>query len=147
MLSHISCVRLSVTTWTVAHQSPLCMGFSRQEYCNGLPCPSPGDLPNLGIEPGSPTLQADSLATKLQGKIYKGVLALPKRCSTQLGLPEAHRSGWSQVSQGCSLRINSVQFSHSVMSDSLQSHGLQHARPPCPSPTPRAYSNSCLSSR
>ena len=41
----------------------------------------------------------------------------------------------------------SVQFSHSVMSDSLQPHGLQHARPPCPSPTPRAYSNACPLSR
>ena len=40
---------------------PLPMGFSRQEYCSGLPCPSPGDLPDLGIEPMSPTLQADSL--------------------------------------------------------------------------------------
>ena len=107
----VSRVQLSVTTWTVAHQAPLSMGFSRQEYWSGLPCPSPGDLPNPGIEPGSPTLQADSLPTKLQGKIYKGMLALPKRCSTQLGLPEAHRSGWTQVSQGCSLKdkFSSVQ--------------------------------------
>ena len=44
------------------------MGFSRQEYWNGLPFPSPGDLPNLGIEPRSPPLQADSLLTKLRGK-------------------------------------------------------------------------------
>ena len=42
---------------------------------------------------------------------------------------------------------HSVQFSHSVVSDSLRPHGLQHARPPCPSPTPRAHSNSCPSSR
>ena len=50
-----------MTPWTVACQSPLSMEFSRQEYWSGLPFPSPGDLPNPGIEPGSPTLQADSL--------------------------------------------------------------------------------------
>ena len=47
--------------WPVAYQAPPSMGFSRQECCSGLPFPSPGDLPNPGIEPGSPTLQADSL--------------------------------------------------------------------------------------
>ena len=47
-------VRLFATPWTVAHQAPLPMGFSRQEYWSGLPFPSPGDLPNPGIEPGSP---------------------------------------------------------------------------------------------
>ena len=57
-----------VTPWTVALQVPLSMGFSRQEYWSGLPFPSPGDLPNLGIRPGSPALQADSLPTELQGK-------------------------------------------------------------------------------
>ena len=49
------------TTWTVAHQAPLSIGFSRQEYWSGLPFPSPGDLPNPGINPTSPTLQVDSL--------------------------------------------------------------------------------------
>ena len=44
------------TPWTVAHQAPLSMGFSRQEYWSGLPCPPPGDLPNPGIEPRSPEL-------------------------------------------------------------------------------------------
>ena len=47
--------------WTVAHQAPPSMGFSRQEYWSGLPFPSPGDLPDPGIEPRSPTLQADAL--------------------------------------------------------------------------------------
>ena len=47
----------------------------------------------------------------------------------------------------CSVQFSSVQFSHSVVSDSLRPHELQHARPPCPSPTPRVYSNSCPSSR
>ena len=57
-----------VTPWTVACQAPLSMGFSRQEYWSRLPFPSPGDLPNPGIEPGSPALQADSLPNELQGK-------------------------------------------------------------------------------
>ena len=50
---------------TVAHQVPLSMGFSRQEYWSGLPFPFPGDLPDPGIKPGSPTLQADSLPSEL----------------------------------------------------------------------------------
>ena len=50
-----------MTPWTVAHQAPLFMGFSRQEYWSGLPFPSPGDLPDPGIEPVSPALQAISL--------------------------------------------------------------------------------------
>ena len=48
--------------WTVPHQAPLSIGFSKQEYWSGLPFPSPGDLPNPGIEPASSALQADSLA-------------------------------------------------------------------------------------
>ena len=51
MLSHFSRVQLFVTLWTVAHQAPQSMEFSRQEHWSGLPFPSPGDLPNLGIEP------------------------------------------------------------------------------------------------
>ena len=50
-LSCFSCVQLVVTPWTVARQAPLSMEFSRQEYWNGLPFPSPGDLPDLGIKP------------------------------------------------------------------------------------------------
>ena len=61
MLSHFSHVRLFVTPWTVARQIPLSMGFSRQEYCSGLPFPSPRDIPDPKIKPWSLTLQADSL--------------------------------------------------------------------------------------
>ena len=64
-LSH---VRLFVTQWTIACQAPPSMGFSRQEHWSGLPFPSPGDLPNKRIEPGSPAFQADSLPTGLWGK-------------------------------------------------------------------------------
>ena len=67
----LSCVQLFAIPWTVAHQAPLSMGFSRQEYWTGLPFPSPGDRPDpgiKGIEPGSPAVQADSLATEPPGK-------------------------------------------------------------------------------
>ena len=65
LLSH---VRLFVTPWTVACQAPLSMGFSRQKYWSGLPFPSPGDLPDPGIKPGSPALQADALLSEPTGK-------------------------------------------------------------------------------
>ena len=61
-------VQLFTTSWTVAHQAPLSIEFSRQEYWSGLPFPSPGDLPNLGTELGSPALQADSLPSEPPGK-------------------------------------------------------------------------------
>ena len=60
----------SVIPWTVACQAPLSMDFSRQEYLSGLPFLPPGDLPDPGIKTGSPALQADSLPTKLLGKLY-----------------------------------------------------------------------------
>ena len=68
LLKSLSRVRLFVTPWTVAYQAPLSMGFSRQEYWSGLPFPSPGDLPNPGIEPGFPTLEADALTSEPPGK-------------------------------------------------------------------------------
>ena len=65
------CVRLFVTPWTVAHQAPLSMGFPRQEYWSGLPCPPPGDLPNPGIRPVCPALQADSLLIGHWGSLHQ----------------------------------------------------------------------------
>ena len=62
-----SCVLLLVIPWTAACPTPLSMEFSRQEYWNGLPFPSPGDLPNLGIKPRSPALSADSFPGEPQG--------------------------------------------------------------------------------
>ena len=91
-------------------RASLSMEFSRPKYWSGLLFPSPGDLPDLGIKPGFPILQADFLPSETPGK--------------------------PQI-------ISSVQFSHSVMSHSLWPHGLQHTRPPYPSPTPGVYSNSC----
>ena len=60
----LSRVRLFATPWTVTYQASLSMGFSRQEYWSGLPFPSPGDLPDPGIEPRSPALEADALTSE-----------------------------------------------------------------------------------
>ena len=65
LLSH---VQLFVIPWTVAYQAPPSMEFSRQEYWSGLPIPSPGDIPDPGIEPRSPALQADTLPSEPPGK-------------------------------------------------------------------------------
>ena len=59
---------LFATPWTVAYQTPLSMGFSRQECWSGLPFPSPEDLPDPGIEPGAPALQANALPSEPPGK-------------------------------------------------------------------------------
>ena len=102
------------------------LGFSRQEHWSGLPFPSPGDLPNPRIQlvsPDVPALQVDSLPLSHRGRpgirLYKTYKQKQKDSS-----------------------FCSVQFSRSVVSDSLQPHGLQHARPACPSPTPGVGSNS-----
>ena len=83
-MKSLSRVQLFVIPWTVVYQASLSMGFSRPEYWSGLPFPSPGDLPDLGIELMSPALQADALPSEPPGKPF-----------------------------------NSVQYSHSVISDSL----------------------------
>ena len=80
----LSRVRLSATPWTVAHQAPRSMGFSRQEYWRGLPFPSPGDLPNPGIESGSPALLTDTLPSEPLGKPFN---------SSVLPFIECHRNG------------------------------------------------------
>ena len=66
-MKSLSRVQLFVTPWTVAYQAPLSMGFSRQECWSGLPFPSPGDLPDPGIKPGSSALQADALPSEPPG--------------------------------------------------------------------------------
>ena len=66
----LSRVQLSETPWTVAYQASPSMGFCRQEYWSGLPFPSPGDLPNPGIEPRYPTLEADTLTSEPPGKAF-----------------------------------------------------------------------------
>ena len=65
----LSCIGLFATSQTVAYQAPPFVGFSRQKYWSGLPFPSPGDLPDPGIEPMSAALQADVLPTESPGKL------------------------------------------------------------------------------
>ena len=67
-MKSLSCVQLFATPWIITYQAPPSMGFSRQEYQNGLPFPSPGDLPDPGIESRSPALQADALPSEPPGK-------------------------------------------------------------------------------
>ena len=82
----LSRVRLCVTLWTVAYQTPPSMGFSRQEYWSGLPFPSPGDLPEPGIETKSPELQADALPSEPPGKpIQTYTCPMNKNCCNQAG--------------------------------------------------------------
>ena len=74
MLSHFSRIQLFATPWTVARQAPLSMGFSREEYWSGLLCPPPGDLPNPGMEPASPSpaLAGGFFTTEPSGKPSRG---------------------------------------------------------------------------
>ena len=81
MLSRFSCVQLFAMPWTAACQAPLSMGFSRQAFWRGLPCPPPGDLPSPGIESGSPALQADSLPSEPLGKPVVGIKETAKGLS------------------------------------------------------------------
>ena len=66
----LSPVQLFAAPWTVAHQAPPSVGFSRQEYWSGLPFPSPGDLPDTGIKPRSPSFQAGALTSEPPGKPF-----------------------------------------------------------------------------
>ena len=97
-----SCPTL-VTPWTVARQAALSMGFSRQEYWSGLPCPPPGDLPNPGIKAGSPALLAESLLTELQGKItlyrVSGLVKTDKpywTSESDKSISQVHQRNWAK---------------------------------------------------
>ena len=127
----LSCVRLFVTLWTVAHYTPLSVEFSRQEHWSGLPFPSAGDLPDPGIEPRSSALQADSLLSESPGK--------PIHTHTNT---HTHTHIYTYIQTHIHTQIRLDQISRSVMSDSLRPHESQHARPPCPSPTPGVHSDS-----
>ena len=130
-------------------------GFSSQEYWSVLPCPSPGGLLSPGIEPRSFTLKVDCLTSKPPGKpMNTGVGSL----SLLQGIFPTQESNrdvlhcrqilYQLIYQGSTYcYFSSVQFSHSVVSDSLRPHESQPARPPCPSPAPRVHSNSRPSSQ
>ena len=79
-MNSLSRVQLFVTPWTVAYQALPSMGFSRHEYWSGLPFPSPGGLPDPGIEPGSPALRADTLPSAPAGKSIQGVVIVTIKC-------------------------------------------------------------------
>ena len=106
-----SCVRLFMTPWTVTRQA-LSMGFPRQEYCSGLPCPSPGDLPHRGIKPVPPALQADSLPLGHLGSLSETQTCKHKLNSLHIKARknESHTprggscQGYSELSLGCSER-------------------------------------------
>ena len=120
-LCALSSLHFSVYFFLVLMVTIQSMEFSRTEYWSKQLFPSPGDLPNPGNELGSPALREDSLPTELSGK--------PRWLLKQLKMT-SERDDFS-----------------SVVSDYLQPHELQHARPPCLSPTPGVYSNSCPSSQ
>ena len=116
-----SCLALS-DPWTVAGQAPLSMGFSRHECWSGLPCPPPGDLPYPGI--------------KLTSLLYWHAGFLPLASPGKLKTTIWPRNPTTEP-------VPLLLFSHYVIPDFSWPHGLQHARPPCPSPSPRVCPSSC----
>ena len=77
-MKSLSHAQLFATLWAVAYQAPPSMGFSRQEYWSGLPFPSPRDLPDPGVEPGSPALQADTLTSEPPHRNIEILLSVDK---------------------------------------------------------------------
>ena len=159
-LSH---VQLLATPWTAAYQAPLSMGFSRQEYWSRVPLPSlvnPSSLllvlyhhfssEDLHFLSTAPILQNFDCICLIFYILY--LISGPQSPSGKVTHLFGETDWWdswckavfSRLSQVILLSFSSFQFSHSVMSDSLWSHGLQHARGlSCPSPTPWVYPNSC----
>ena len=102
-MKSLSHVWLFVTTWTSAYQASPSMGFSRQEYWSGSSFPSPGDLPNPGIEPGSPALQADALPSEPPGKPNKRERCSQRQTAGQIAwLSSSATSAIGQKSQNTS---------------------------------------------
>ena len=117
MLSRFTHVRLFVTPQTAAHQAPLSMRFSRQEYWNGLPCPPPGDLPDPRMEPTSlrsPALAGEFFTTSTTWEALQG------------------SGSQSVVPRLVALAHEELVLSHSVVSNSLRHHRLQPTRLLCP---------------
>ena len=124
---------LFATPWTVAHRTPLSMGFPRQEYWSGLPFPSPGDLPDPGIEPESPTFAGEFFTTESYGKSLSPpsdqIRSVAQSCPTLCdpmnrstpGLPVLH-----QLPEITQTHVHRV-------SDAIQpSHPLSSPSPPAP---------------
>ena len=97
-MKYLSCVQLFGTPWTVAHQAPQPVGFSSQEYWSGLPFPSPGALPDPGIELGSPSLQADVLPAGKASAYNPGAGGLIPRLGSRIEDPGGLQSmGYIQM--------------------------------------------------
>ena len=96
----LSCVRLFVTSWTVAHQAPPSMEFSRQEYWRGLPFPSPGDLPHPGVEPGSPAswVQFSSVQSLSRVRLFATPWTVTPQAPLSMGLFQARILEWVAIS-------------------------------------------------
>ena len=160
LLSH---VRLFVNPWTVAYQAAPSMGFSRQESWSGVPFPSPGDLPNPGIEPRSPALQADTLPSEPPGKPsrqdffflnFKLEYIVDLQCCVRFRCTAKRFSHqFSSVAQSCptlcdplNLSMPGLPVRHQLLeftqthvhrvSDAIQpSHPLSSPSPPAPNPS------------
>ena len=122
----LSCVQLFVTPWTVAHKAPLSMGFPKQEYWSWLLFPSPGDLPNPGIEPGSPALTSGVFTTESPGKRCWACWWCPK---SQSLLGAALLSNWS-ASWDCTCLVPLSQ-GRIALKGPLCSRAHQRIRGPC----------------
>ena len=127
-MKSLSRVRLFATPWTVAHEVPPSMEFSRQEYWRVLPFASPGDLPNPGIELRSPTLQADAFTIWPTREVIRRVREVKNK---------TFELGWISVWIEIELKLEIVLFSHSDMTDcdpmdcsllGLSGHGISQAR-------------------
>ena len=123
LLSRVSHVWLCATPWTIGYQAPPSMGFSRQKSWSGLPLPSPS--------PTAGTCQMSPFASSTNSKEE----------DSKNNPSNGKRKNWNHfsITNKMNLPHSSVQFSLSVVSDSLRPHESQHARPPCLSPTPGVH--------
>ena len=136
-MKSLSRVRLFATPWTVAYQAPQSMEFSRQEYWSGLPFPSPGHLPNPGIEPGSPPLQADALPSEPPGTLAKATPDNTEQPNVQPAPAQKEASTPTQLA--CRSPANLLQVpptSTGVTSPTGRTNGRN--RPPLAAKSPRA---------
>ena len=139
VLSVFSRVRLFVAPWTVAHQAPLSIGFSRQEYWSGLPCPFPGDLPNPGTEPecpASPALPVDSLwLSHWRSPVMAQFSSVHFSCSVASTLCDP----MNRSTPGLPVHHQLPEFTQThvhQVSDAIQpSHSLSSPSPPAPNPS------------
>ena len=125
----LSCVWLFATPWTEAHQAPLSMGFSWQEYWSGLPFPSPGDLSDPGVELVPPALQADSLPLNHQGSAPS-----VRRAVQNVSGEAALCCTWGHLEVGSRIAADCAQKSASQRGLKLSSfRETSHLCPPCQS--------------